>query len=261
MVRRRPLYMAYHDDEWGRPVTDERDQFELLFLDGAQAGLSWITILRKRDGYRRAFEGFDPAVLAGCGDADVDRLLGDAGIVRNRPKVQPSSATPGPCWRCTRPARRSASWSGPSRPPPRRPPPDARRRDPRHDPEAEALSKALKLRGFRFVGPTIVYAHMQAAGVVDDHLGCFQGRMSPWACRPPGRPEQRKADSLAKLADRGCRRGGHGVADGEAHLVPLSLAWDGDRVILARSAAPAPSPTSSDRAGPASPSAPSATWS
>lgn len=170
-----PTYVAYHDDEWGRPTTDEREQFELLCLEGAQAGLSWITILRKRDGYRRAFEGFAPEVLAGWGEADVERLLGDAGIVRNRLKIQ-SVITNAQALLAMHEAGESLAelvWS--FAPPPRPSPLSPDDEIPATTPEAEALSKALKQRGFRFVGPTIVYAHMQSAGVVDDHLaGCFR---------------------------------------------------------------------------------------
>lgn len=169
-----PTYVAYHDHEWGRPTTDEREQFELLCLEGAQAGLSWITILRKRDGYRRAFVDFDPAVLATWGDTDVERLLQDPGIVRNRLKVGSvlSNARALLAMHDQGETLTDLVWShAPDRP-----------RRPRTigdvaatTPEAEALSKALKARGFRFVGPTIVYAHMQSAGVVDDHLvGCHR---------------------------------------------------------------------------------------
>jgi DNA-3-methyladenine glycosylase I len=170
-----PLYVAYHDDEWGRPTTDEREQFELLSLEGAQAGLSWITILRKRDAYRRAFDGFDPEVIAGWDETDVERLLGDAGIVRNRLKIQ-SVISNARAVLAMHEAGESLSdlvWS--FAPPPRPAPLVPGDEIPATTPEAEALSKALKQRGFRFVGPTIVYAHMQSAGVVDDHLaGCFR---------------------------------------------------------------------------------------
>lgn len=172
-----PLYVAYHDEEWGRPTTDEREQFELLCLEGAQAGLSWITILRKRDGYRRAFDDFDPQVVAAYDEAEIARLLADPGIVRNRLKVR-SAIGNAQALLAMHDAGESLSdlvWS-------HQPPPRARRLSsgdeiPAITPEAEALSKALKQRGFRFVGPTIVYAHMQSAGVVDDHLaGCFRAQ-------------------------------------------------------------------------------------
>lgn len=169
-----PLYVAYHDEEWGRPTTDELELFELLCLEGAQAGLAWITILRKRDTYRRAFDGFDPERVAAYGEADVARLLGDAGIVRNRAKV---GATIGnaKALLAMHAAGETLSdlvWS-------HRPAAHARPTSPADvpvsTPEAVALSKALKGRGFRFVGPTIAYAYLQAAGVVDDHLAsCFR---------------------------------------------------------------------------------------
>jgi DNA-3-methyladenine glycosylase I len=170
-----PLYVAYHDDEWGRPTTDEREQFELLCLEGAQAGLSWITILRKREGYRRAFDGFDPEVIADWGEDDVERLLADPGIVRNRLKIR-SVIGNARALVAMHEAGESLSdlvWS--YAPPPRARPLSPADEIPATTPEAEVLSKALKQRGFRFVGPTIVYAHMQSAGVVDDHLaGCFR---------------------------------------------------------------------------------------
>lgn len=164
-----PLYVAYHDDDWGHPVTDERELFEKLILDGAQAGLAWITILRKRDGYRRAYDGFDVERIAAYGDDDVARLLADPGIVRNRAKVA-ASITNARALLAMHEAGETLSelvWS-------HRPATHTRPTGP-HDipatsPEAEALSKALKARGFKFVGPTIVYAFMQAVGVVDDHV-------------------------------------------------------------------------------------------
>ena len=169
-----PLYVAYHDEDWGRRVTDERELFEKLLLDGAQAGLAWITILRKREGYRRAFEGFDPARIAAYGDADVARLLADPGIVRNRAKVAASIGNARALLALHENGESLSElvWShAPKRH--RRP---RRTADiPAVSPEAEALSKALKARGFKFVGPTIVYAFMQAVGVVDDHIaGCFR---------------------------------------------------------------------------------------
>ena len=170
-----PVYVAYHDEEWGRPTTDEREQFELLCLEGAQAGLSWITILRKRDAYRRAFDGFDPEVVAAYDDTDVERLLADPGIVRNRLKVR-SVIRNAQALLAMHDAGESLNdliWS--HAPPPRRRPLSPDDEIPASTPEAEALSRALKQRGFNFVGPTIVYAHMQSAGVVDDHLaGCWR---------------------------------------------------------------------------------------
>jgi DNA-3-methyladenine glycosylase I len=168
-----PLYNAYHDEEWGRPVLDERGLLERLCLEGFQSGLSWLTILRKRDNFRAAFADFDPERVARFGERDVKRLLGDAGIVRHRGKIEAAIANA----RGTLVLREQATpldelvWS-------HRP---ERHRPPRGDgdwnattPESVALSKALKRAGFRFVGPTTVYAAMQACGVVNDHLAdCF----------------------------------------------------------------------------------------
>lgn len=167
-----PLYLAYHDDDWGRPVTDERELFEKLILDGAQAGLAWITILRKREGYRRAFEGFDPAVVAGYGPHDVERLLADPGIVRNRAKVNAAigNAQALLAMHAVGETLSELVWShAPADHLPMRVGDEWRATSP----EAEALSTALRQRGWKFVGPTIVYAFMQAVGVVDDHVeGC-----------------------------------------------------------------------------------------
>jgi DNA-3-methyladenine glycosylase I len=162
-----PEYIAYHDDEWGRPVRDSRALFEKLSLEAFQSGLSWITILRKRENFRAAFAGFDVERVAAFGEADVARLLADAGIVRNRAKIDATIAN----------ARAAIDldlaelvWSFEPEPRPRpRTPADI----PALTPESTALSKALKKRGFRFVGPTTVYAMMQACGLVDDHIaGC-----------------------------------------------------------------------------------------
>jgi DNA-3-methyladenine glycosylase I len=167
-----PLYTAYHDEEWGRPVLDERGLYERLCLEGFQSGLSWLTILRKRDRFRAAFAGFDPELVARFGARDVERLLGDAGIVRHRGKIEAAIANA----RGTLALREAGTplpellWS--YRPGPRRPP---RSSDdwPSQTPESAALSKLLKQHGFRFVGPTTLYAAMQACGIVGDHLvGC-----------------------------------------------------------------------------------------
>jgi DNA-3-methyladenine glycosylase I len=167
-----PLYLAYHDDDWGRPVHDERELFEKLILDGAQAGLAWITILRKREGYRRAFEGFDPERVAAYGPDDVARLLADPGIVRNRQKVTAAIANAQALLAMHDAGETLADlvWSHqPEAHPALRPGDDY----PVTSPEAVELSKALRDRGWKFVGPTIVYAFMQAVGVVNDHLeGC-----------------------------------------------------------------------------------------
>jgi DNA-3-methyladenine glycosylase I len=166
-------YVAYHDEEWGRPVTDEQGLLERLCLEGFQSGLSWLTILRKRENFRAAFAGFDPEVVARFAKRDVARLLGDAGIVRHRGKIEAAIANA----RGTLTLREAGTplpelvWA--HRPRGQRAPRSLR--DLRAStPESVALSKALKRAGFRFVGPTTVYAAMQACGVVNDHLSaCF----------------------------------------------------------------------------------------
>jgi len=171
-----PLYVAYHDDEWGVPVHDERRLFEFLVLEGAQAGLAWITILRKREGYREAFAGFDPERLARFDQRRVAKLLANPAIVRNRQKVAAAVGNARAflavqeewgsfdryIWSFVNGAPIRNAW---------------RRLDqiPAATPLAATISKDLKRRGFRFVGPTIVYAHMQATGMVNDHLvSCFR---------------------------------------------------------------------------------------
>lgn len=170
-----PLYVRYHDEDWGRPVRDERELFEKLILDGAQAGLAWITILRKREGYRRAFEGFDPERIAAYGDDDVARLLADPGIVRNRQKVA-AAVTNARALLAMHQAGETLTelvWS--HQPAPRSRPLLPDEDLPVTSAEAIALSKALRQRGWKFVGPTIVYAFLQAVGVIDDHLaGCWR---------------------------------------------------------------------------------------
>ena len=194
-----PRYVAYHDDEWGRPVADDRRLFEKLCLEGFQAGLSWLTILRKREAFRKAFAGFDPAAVARFGARDVTRLLGDAGIVRHRGKIESTinnarralelidergslaayvwsfvpAASERPA-KLTRDALRAMTSTASS----------------------TALSKDLKRRGWRFVGPTTVYAFMQAMGMVDDHLeGCVIRRAAEAARRtlPAAAPRARSA--------------------------------------------------------------------
>jgi DNA-3-methyladenine glycosylase I len=169
-----PLYVAYHDEDWGVPVHDERELFEKLVLDGAQAGLAWITILRKREGYRRAYEGFDPERIAAYGDDDVARLLADPGIVRNKAKVAASitNARALLAMHANGETLSELVWSHQPADHTRPTGPDD---IPATSPEAEALSRALRERGWKFVGPTIVYAFMQAVGVVDDHVvTCFR---------------------------------------------------------------------------------------
>jgi DNA-3-methyladenine glycosylase I len=173
-----PLYCAYHDKEWGVPLHDERALFEFLILEGAQAGLSWLTILKKREGYRRAFDNFDVERIARYGEADVARLLADAGIVRNRLKIESTITNA----RATLALRETSggldayfwnyvdgrpidnAWKGIGQ-------------VPASTPLSDAISQDLKKRGFKFVGSTIVYAHMQATGMVNDHtVDCFRHR-------------------------------------------------------------------------------------
>ena len=166
-----PDYVAYHDDEWGRPITDDRGIFERLVLEGFQSGLSWLTILRKRDNFRAAFANFEIDAVARFGARDVKRLLKDAGIVRHRGKIEAAIGNAKAAAALDVPLAELV-WSHA---------PTGRRRAPRTlaelpalTPESTALSKELKRRGFRFVGPTTAYAAMQACGVVNDHLaGCF----------------------------------------------------------------------------------------
>lgn len=168
-----PLYEEYHDNEWGVPVHGDSAIYERIVLEGAQSGLSWITILRKREGYRAAFANFDPAVVAEFGDDDVDRLLADPGIVRNRMKIN-SAITNARALVAMQEAGESLDdlfWS--FAPPARKKPPASWAEVPAQTPESAALAKALKKRGFVFVGPTTMYASMQACGLVNDHIkGC-----------------------------------------------------------------------------------------
>jgi DNA-3-methyladenine glycosylase I len=171
--------LAYHDSEWGTTVTDDGALFERLALEGFQAGLAWVTILRKREAFRRAFDGFDPALVAAYDDDDRARLLDNAGIVRNRAKIDATIGNATACLavvaeygtfaeyfslRLPRPAPvlpASATWAD----------------VPASTAESKSLSADLRRRGFRFVGPTIVYAFMQSVGLVDDHLpNCYRYR-------------------------------------------------------------------------------------
>ena len=170
-----PLYVAYHDAEWGVPLRDGRALFELLILEGAQAGLAWITILRKREGYRRAFDGFDPTRVAAYDDADVARLLADPGIVRNRAKVNGAIGN-ARAWLRLAEERSPAEhlWSFVGGAPIRNR--WTRLSDiPAQTDASRDLSRDLRARGFRFIGPTLAYAFMQSAGLVNDHVvGCFR---------------------------------------------------------------------------------------
>jgi len=164
------LLTAYHDAEWGVPVRDESGLFELLTLEGAQAGLSWLTVLRKRDGYRRGFHGFDPAAVARMGDAEVERLMADPGVVRHRRKLDsvPANARAILALRDAGSSLSDLLWGlvdGRPLQPRRRRGSDV----PAETPLSRAASRELRRRGFAFVGPTTVYALMQAAGLVNDH--------------------------------------------------------------------------------------------
>jgi DNA-3-methyladenine glycosylase I len=168
-----PIYLDYHDDEWGVPQHDDVRLFEKLCLEAFQSGLSWLTILRKREAFRAAFAGFEPERVAGFGEADVDRLLTDAGIVRNRAKIEAVVANA----RATLDLPDGLSallWSFAPDPRGRARPASFAELAPT-TPESTAMAKDLRRRGFRFVGPTTAYALMQACGLVDDHLvGCWR---------------------------------------------------------------------------------------
>jgi DNA-3-methyladenine glycosylase I len=172
-----PLMVRYHDEEWGTPCHDDVELFERLALETFQAGLSWSTILRKREAFRSAFRGFDPAVVAAFGPDDVERLMTDAGIVRNRAKIDATIAN-ARAWLAIAAEHGSVDrWLALAvPPPPARLPADAVGGDiPATTPASDALSAELKRRGLRFVGSTIVYAFMQSVGLVDDHLpACFR---------------------------------------------------------------------------------------
>jgi len=174
-----PLMVRYHDEEWGVPCHDDRDLFERLILEGFQAGLSWSTILRKRLAFIRAFDGFDPAIVAAYGPEDVARLLADTGIVRNRLKVA-SAISNARAFLETRDAFGSFDayiWQFAPDTPPHRP--RTVEDIPATTAESDAMSRDLKRRGFRFVGSTICYAFMQSAGLVDDHIeSCFRATPS-----------------------------------------------------------------------------------
>jgi DNA-3-methyladenine glycosylase I len=185
-----PLYEAYHDDEWGRPVTTRDGLFERICLEAFQSGLAWITILRKREGFRRAFAGFDPEAVARFEDDDVERLLLDAAIVRNRAKIEAAIGN----------ARAivALEQAGDDFPtllwsfaPPERAAPPLPTEIPSSTPESTALARELKRRGFRFVGPTTAYALMQAAGLVDDHLADCPVRDDVEAARRAATPPTR----------------------------------------------------------------------
>ena len=173
-----PPMVAYHDTEWGVPLHDDRKLFEFLVLEGAQAGLSWMTVLKKRENYRKAFEGFDPQKVARYNKAKIRKLLGDAGIIRNRLKIESAvvnakaylkvqeefGSFAAYSWRFVDGDPIVNRWK-------------TLKQMPATSPISDAFSKDLKQRGFRFVGPTIIYAHMQAVGMVNDHTtDCFRYR-------------------------------------------------------------------------------------
>lgn len=174
-----PLYVAYHDDEWGRPLRDEQPLFGLLCLEAFQSGLSWLTILRKRPAFERAFDGFAPEVVAGYGDDDVARLMADASIVRNRAKIDAAVTNARALVDMHAAGETLVEVLFAHTPPPAERPPGrltSLAQVPSSTPTSKALAKALRQRGFRFVGPVVAYALMQSAGVVDDHLdGCWAG--------------------------------------------------------------------------------------
>jgi DNA-3-methyladenine glycosylase I len=169
-------YIQYHDTEWGIPVHDDRVHFEFLLLEGAQAGLSWLTVLNKREGYRKNFAGFDPVKVARFTPARIEKILQDPGIIRNRLKVQ-SAVNNARCflavqkefgsfdryiWKFVNDRPKINAWKSTDQ-------------IPAVSPESDALSKDLIRRGFKFVGSTVIYAHMQACGLINDHLtGCFR---------------------------------------------------------------------------------------
>jgi DNA-3-methyladenine glycosylase I len=183
-----PLYEQYHDTEWGFPPNDERALFELLSLEAFQAGLSWRTILGKREAFRRAFANFDADAVARFGPVDVKRLMEDAGIVRNRAKIEATIGNARAVLQLRESGRTLLSILRPDPPASRRRPPAEWSEVPPTTPDAAALARELKGRGFRFLGPTTLYALMQACGVVDDHLA---------AC--PTRPAAERARRAAGL--------------------------------------------------------------
>ena len=175
-----PLMIAYHDKEWGVPCHDDAALFERLILEGFQAGLSWSTILRKREAFIRAFDGFDPEIVAAYGPTDEERLLADAGIVRNRLKVAAAISNAQAFLQSQQEFGSFDAYIWRFAPEPRAERLPSLMDVPATTPESDAMSKDLKKRGFRFVGSTICYAFMQSAGLVDDHVaGCFRAA-------PPG---------------------------------------------------------------------------
>ncbi len=171
-----PLYVAYHDEQWGVPADDDRHLFEMLILEGQQAGLSWLTILKKREAFREVFDGFDPERVAGFGEPDIERLMQDRRIVRNRAKLTAAVGNARAFQHLRERHGRFSDWLWSfvdGEPVINRPASEAD--IPAETPTSRELSKALRAAGFRFVGPTICYAYMQAVGLVDDHVTrCFR---------------------------------------------------------------------------------------
>jgi DNA-3-methyladenine glycosylase I len=193
------LYVGYHDREWGTPLRDERALFELLCLEGFQAGLSWITILRKRVAFREAFDGFDVRRVARYDDDDVARLLANPAIVRHRGKITATIANAQAvlAMRDAGTSLKQIVWS--HAPLPRAEPPDRREQIPAQTPESQALARDLRKWGMRFVGPTTVYAFMQSAGLVDDHLAhCHRSGTGASERRTSLRDESRPTPAPAK---------------------------------------------------------------
>ena len=167
-------YERYHDEEWGTPLRGDRALFEKIALEGFQAGLSWITILRKRPRFREVFDGFDPSAIAVYGEDDIARLMDDAGIVRNRAKIEATISNAALVAAMQAGELEALMWSFA---PAAHVAPASFAQVPATTPESEAMSKALRKRGFRFVGPTTMYALMQSAGMVDDHVdGCWRAQ-------------------------------------------------------------------------------------
>lgn len=171
-----PLYKSYHDDEWGKQTFDDRHQFEFVVLESAQAGLSWITILRKREAYREAYAGFDPEIIAEWGETDIDRLMNNTEIVRNRRKIEASIGNARVFLEISSQFGSFANWllkfyDGHSLVNHW----DTMDQIPVTTPAAESIAREIKALGFRFFGPVIAYSHLQATGIVDDHLsGCWR---------------------------------------------------------------------------------------
>jgi DNA-3-methyladenine glycosylase I len=194
-----PEYRDYHDREWGFPVADDVRLFEKLSLEGFQSGLSWLTILRKREAFRRAFAGFDFHAVARFGEDDVARLLGDASIVRHRGKIEAVINNAGRAVELISEAGSLAAFVWQFEPPPRR---HGLRRDAieAHTEQSRALARELKRRGWRFVGPTTVYAFMQAMGLVNDHLkGCAAWTEVERAREQFARPAPQSSLTIAKI--------------------------------------------------------------